>query len=710
MLLLLPFVLCLPQSPTTPVAVPRIDTSDSAPVIDGVLDEPFWAGATVIQDLAQVEPVAGAAPSERTEILLAYDANNLYVGLRCFDSSPDSIRATQMERDANLDPDDRVELLFDTFNDSRTAFWFQLGAAGSRGDSLISQNGTSFNKRWDTIWYAAAGITDEGWFGEIRIPFASINFNPENPVWGFNVRRFIRRHSEEARWSGIEPRLHFFGPVNAGKLSGFEGLEQGTGLDVVPFFVGTHLNPDDGPEEWLGDTGLDLFYRISPSTKLSLSFNTDFAETEVDSRRINLSRFPLFFPEKRKFFLEDSGVFNFGSAGRRGSDVVPFFSRRIGLDGDGGEVPLLFNAKLTSTNDSYSFGLLDSQTEETASTPARNLFVGRFSKNILEQSSVGVIYTSGDPSGAQDDFTAGVDLNLQTNEFLGDKSLRFRSYVVGTEDSATSGDNLAYSGVVEYPNDEWSGSLGYTVVEDNFAPALGFVRRAGIRRYEGNLSYSPRLHSNIRRLKFEIGPRLTTLTSGEKDTELVSVVPLGIEWESGEKFETRVSAESVNLLEDFVINDPVTIPAGTHDFMRFGASFETSQRRDVSAEVKVFGGGFYDGEREDYALELDWRLGSAAFLGMDYDHNDIRLPDGNFRVNVARVRANVHFSPRMSWKNFVQWDDLTEDFSLNSRLRWIFEPGRDLFLVLNQGWTSLDDNLAATSTDLRVKVSYTFRF
>jgi len=690
--------------------IPRVDDATERPEIDGRLDEPFWDACLSITDLRQVEPIPGAPPSERSEILLAYDDQNIYVGIRCFDSDPSAIRATQMARDANLDPDDRIELLFDSFGDNRNGFWFQLGAGGSKGDALISREGSDFNKRWDTIWYGQARITDEGWAGEIRIPAASISFDPKNDVWGFNVRRHIRRRSEEVRWSSCEPRLRFFRPANAGELEGIEGMDQGLGLDLVPFFVAAYTNHEGEPEHLLGDAGLDLFYRLSPNTKLSFSYNTDFAETEVDARAVNLSRFQLFFPEKRKFFLEDSGVFTFGAGGRGTPDVIPFFSRRIGLDADGNEVPLVANVKLTSTSEGYSFGLLDSQTEATGSAPERNLFVGRFSKNILEQSSVGVIFTRGDPTGAADDYTVGADLNLRTTEFLGDRSLTFTSYVVGTQDSETSGNDAAYAAKLRYPNDEIQAEVEYSVIEENFDPALGFVRRTGIRRYEAELSYNPRINSTIRRLRFEVEPELITDMDGTTETREFSVRPLGIEWESGEDLSTFVRFTEERLTEDFDIQDPVTIPVGVYNFVRHGFRFETSNKRDLSAEVGVTTGTFYDGRRSDYSIELDWRASAHALFGFEYELNEVHLEDGDFDVNLARLRADFNLNPRTSWSNFVQWDDVSEDLGLNSRLRIIFEPGRDLFLVLNQGWSTLDDQFASTSTDLRFKVGYTFRF
>jgi hypothetical protein len=698
----------LPGSEVTGGSVPDLSEA-GPPVLDGVLDEPFWEQALVLRDFEQCVPVAHGTPSERTEILLGFDEDNLYIGLRCFDRDPAGIRATQRSRDANLDPDDRVELLLDTFGDNRNAFWFQLGAAGSLGDSLISRNGTSFNKPWDTIWYGEARITDEGWFGEIRIPFASISFDPEKDTWGFNARRFVRRRTEEIRWAGAEPRLRFFSPATGGTVSGLQGMRQGAGIDVVPYGLGAFTDSAGEPADWEADWGSDLYWRISPSTKLSLSYNTDFAETEVDSRQVNLTRFSLFFPEKRKFFLEDSGVFTFNSA-RGGTDPLPFFSRRIGLDSNRNAVPLLANAKLTTSNEDYSLGILDSQAEASGDLDGRNLFVGRFSRNFLEQSSAGVIVTRGDPTGSQDDYTAGADLDLRTDEFLGDRSLRFRGYALGTEDHDGGGSDLAWSGQVDYPNDEIDISASYTYIGPDFDPALGFVRRTDISQWDGSFSYNPRLYSDIRRLRFAISPSYTELTTGEMASQELSITPLGIDWESDDELRLRVTPRRERLFEDFDITDDVTIPTGTYDFVRYGASFETSDRRPLSGEVSYTTGSFFDGTRDDYRAELVYRAGAAATLGAEYQRNDVRLEDGSFDVNIARARVDLFFSPWVSWFNFVQWDDDSDEVGVNSRLRWILEPGRDIYVVLNQGWSTFEDGLDPVTTDLRAKIVYTMRF
>ncbi|MFT5688568.1 MAG: hypothetical protein ACI8PQ_001409, partial [Planctomycetota bacterium] len=433
----------------------RVTRTEVAPEIDGVLDDAIWKQARQLGELRQVEPVAGGTASEGTEVTIAYDDYNVYLAVRCFDSDPGAILATQAKRDATLDPDDRVEFLFDPFLDRRNAFWFQVGAGGSKGDALLTRNGASFNKQWDGIWYGRSRIDELGWTMEVAIPTRTLNFDPEGSAWGFNVRRFIRRKNEEVRWASPEPRLRFFAAANAGTVEGFEGLKQGLGLDIKPFaVVERNYDDSDGTEradvDIDFDAGLDLFYSLTPNTKLSLSFNTDFAETEVDERRVNLTRFPLFFPEKRDFFLEDSGVFFFGPSRQR--DAIPFFSRRIGLS-SGGEVPLLAAAKLTGRSDGWSYGLLNVQTDSFSvedddgneeDVSGQNLSVARVSRDILEQSDMGFVLTHGDPSGETGSGTWGVDANLRTDRFLGDRNLQLSTYVQGSESSSDDGDGSAW--------------------------------------------------------------------------------------------------------------------------------------------------------------------------------------------------------------------------------------------------------------------------
>jgi hypothetical protein len=694
-------------------ALHRIPTGIARPRIDGDLSDPVWRDAAVLGDLTQVEPIAGAAPSERTVVRLAYDARGLYIALECFDREPSGIRATQMMRDAVLDPDDRVEILIDTFLDRRNAFWFQIGAAGSLGDALVARNGGSFNKRWDGIWSGAARVTDAGWQAELEIPMATLSFDPDGSAWGFNLRRHIRRRTEEARWSGAENRIDFFSVANAGTLTGLSGLEQGLGLDLKPFAVVESEHDaarDDTDTE--PDAGLDLFWRLTPKLKLSASLNTDFAETEVDERLVNLTRFPLFFPEKRDFFLEDSGVFEFASAqgfdGPR--DVIPFFSRRIGLDANGAEVPLAAAAKLTGRAGGFGFGLMQVETDEAASLDRASLFVGRLQRDVLGQSDAGLIFTRGDPTQDASAETYGADLNLRTDEFLGDRNLRLASWVLQTSNEGAGSDDLAYGALLSYPNDVWEWSLGYTAIGDDFDPRLGFVPRRGIEKHAGALSWSPRLNTSIRQLEFSLQPTWITDRDGETQTEVVDVQPFGLELESGDQAQVELVRTREVLDRPFDIHPGVTIPPGDYEFERVRLELETSDKRHVSCGARVEGGEFFDGDSFGVGLSFDLRASARFLFGADFEREEVDLPGGEFTVHVARSRVDWVFSPALSWTSIVQWDDVSEAIGLDSRVWWILSPGSDFYFVVDQAWSHASSGLTPVATGVAAKLGYTFRF
>jgi hypothetical protein len=680
-----------------------------------------------------VLPDTGAAASERTEVRFCFGPDELFVGVSCFDSEPASIRQVNMARDARLYADDRFELVFDTFDDDRNAFWFQMSAAGSRGDALITKNGSSFNKPWNGLWRGRVTVTDEGWFSELAIPYATLNFDPETSEWGFNLRRFIRRKEEEVRWATPSTSIYFFSVAHAGALTGIPPLQQGLGLDVTPFVTANGGRDSNSETDTNLDAGLDLLYRFSPSTKLSVSLNTDFAETEVDDRRVNLTRFPLYYQEKRDFFLEDSGVFFFGPSngrgGSRGGDLSPFYSRRIGLYKQL-EVPLDVAARFTTQTDGYSLGLLNvhagalsyPDTDENdqpvnRSLNSQNLFVGRLSKNIGEQSDTGILWTHGNPEGG-DGMTLGADVNYRTDTFLGDKNLRLSAYGLSAENGADSDE--AYSARTSFPNDVIDLSLAYTEIGEDFDPALGFVERKGIKKYSGSFDYSPRPRTNIRQLGVGLHPTIYTDLDGNIESERIHATLFRVEWESGDSIDFDVKQQREVLTVD--PNDPtqtgwtihedneVEIPWGDYEYLRWGIEYETSSKRPLSVETGVDFGEFYDGDRLDYGVELDWNVSAGTQLGLEFERNEVELPDGAFDVNVLRLQADVQFSPDTSWYNFIQYDDESEDVGLNSRMWHIFEPGREVFVVLNQSWNTFGDRFAPERTGLALKFGYTLRF
>jgi len=450
------------------------------PVIDGRLDDEVWEQAVPIGPMQQVEPIEGAQPSERTEVRILHDDDFLYFGVRCFDSNPSGIIGTQPQRDANLDSDDRVEILLDTFNDQRNAYFFQMSPVGSRGDALITDNGRVFNKPWDGIWMGKSTVDALGWTMEIALPFKTLAFDPDADVWGLNVQRFIRRRNEVVRWAGASQDYGVFVMSQAGDLTGLEGMTQGLGLDVSPYAKAAWRKTRSVTEDRQVSSvhgGVDAFYRVTPNLSALLTVNTDFAETEVDTRQINLTRFPLFFPERRDFFLQDSGQFEFADNGR---SLIPFFSRRIGLV-DGAVVPIDFGAKMTGRVGDWNIGALDVATGERSSLGNENLFVARLSRNVGEESTVGGIVTHGDPSGATDNSVVGFDANFRGESIFGDGRLNASGWALhSTTSGISSNAESAYGVSVRAPNQRWNWSASAKEIEDDFNAALGFVPRTGI--------------------------------------------------------------------------------------------------------------------------------------------------------------------------------------------------------------------------------------
>lgn len=699
-----------PHASATPTSAP--------PTIDGLLTDDVWLRATPIGPLTQVVPTEGAEPSERTEVRILYDPDYLYIGIRCFDSEPDKIITTTRLRDAFLRSDDRVELVLDTFLDHRNAFFFQMNAGGSKGDALITNNGRDFNKPWNGIWEGKSNIDSLGWTIEIALPFKTLNFKEGLTTWGLNIMRYIGRRLERDRWAGARQNYRLFNVVHAGDLTGLQGIRQGLGLDVVPFFTSNLRNErmvDGGgvdDSNFFGEPGLDAFYKIIPSLTLGLTVNTDFAETEVDERQINLTRFPLFFPEQRDFFIQDAGVFDFPEG------TIPFFSRRIGLTDAGQEVPIAAGVRLTGRAGDYNIGVVDVQTDsanlvvdgEPVVFDSQNLFAARISKNIGEQSSIGGILTNGDPDGGSNS-VFGLDAQYRTSEFGGDQNFMATAWGVMSDTENISNSELAYGLRVAYPNDIWRWSVSFAEVQENFKPALGFVRRDDIRRYSADISYKPRPDTEaIRQYEFSLETDLFTTTGDVVETWQLEAQPLGIEFESGDEFRVEVEQTHDELFEPFEIRDNITIPVGDYDSTLTRFELESSNKRVLSVGLNFGLGGFFNGTRELYGTFLSWRPGSLFTGRIEYSQNDVDLSDGDFTTRLAILRANFSFTPQIAWNNFAQWDDESDEFGLHSRFYWIPRPGSEVFLVFNETLERQGSGFSPSFQELSFKIGYTLRF
>jgi hypothetical protein len=690
------------------------------PQIDGKLDEPAWQTAEPIGELVQVLPVQGAPPSETSDVRILFDADAIYFGMRFFDREPAGIIATTRERDRTLEADDRFKLVLDTFHDRRSAFYFVMNSAGAKSDALINDNGRDFNRPWDGIWDGAARVDELGWTAELAIPFKTLSFREGASVWGLNLERHIGRAREDARWSGPTLDTEIFAVADAGELDGLVGLRQGIGLDVVPFFV-ADWNRDfvDDDADLLGEPGVDAFYKITPNLTFSLTVNTDFAEAEVDARRVNLTRFPLFFPEQRDFFLQDAGLFGFASFSNTGggADVIPFFSRRIGLSPAGEEVPILAGAKLTGRAGAYNLGLLDVQTGDLDGLDGQNLAVARVTRNVGEQSTIGIIGTAGDPSSSRTGGLVGADATYRSTSFRDGKTLIASGWALASDEEGASED-LAFGASLDYPNDLWNWGLSAKEIQADFTPSLGFVPRTDVRKYTGDIGYSPRLEGAIRQLSFSAFSEVITDTQDELETATFFVQLLGIEWESGDRVGVSVEHDLDEISEDdfpppspgFEIHPGVFVPVGEYDFDRYGIEFVSAAERPLSLSGGVSAGEFFDGDRLGTSLELGWRSGALLTTSIEYEQQDVDLPGGEFTTQLARLRAKFSFSPELSWNTLVQWDSDSETLGIQSRLRWMPTPLQEIFLVFNETFDEQGSSVVPLFGAFTFKISYTFRF
>src|SRR5262245_1384817 len=691
-----------PDRPVRPsLAVRR---TDSAPTIDGNLDDTVWKDAAPSDGFVQVDPREGEPPTERTEIRALYDRDNLYLAIRCFDREPGAIIGTQMKRDADLDTDDRVQVVLDTFEDHRNGYLFEMNPAGSKFDALIGSNGADVNVAWDAIWEERASIDSEGWVLELAIPFKSLAFRPGLTSWGLNVQRVIKRRLESDRWASPRRNLSVRQTSEAGTLEGLEGIQQGIGLDVVPFFA-LHWEDEGSDRDLTGKPGVDAFYRLTPGLGAALTINTDFADTEVDQRRINLTRFPLFFPEKRDFFLQDAGIFQFADLR---NDLIPFFSRRIGLDDQGEEVPILVGGKVTGRAGDYNLGVLDVQTKAAGDFDSANLFAARVSKNVGEQSTIGAIVTNGDPNGRESNTVVGVDANFGTSHFQGDRNLRASVWALESFDDVAN--DAAFGASLSYPNDIWFWQLRWKEIQEDFAPELGFVPRTGVRTYSAELGFEPILNRNIRRLEFAVDPTVVTDLSNDVESVEAPLQFLGVVWDSGDEFKLQSIWSYERLDSPFDIQDDVTIPTGEYDWLRWRMEAESALKRPVSGAVAVEVGPFYDGTRTDYEGQVSWRPNRYFTGELAYEQNRVDLPDGDFVTHLGSARLDAAFSPDLTWSNFLQFDNESDTLGWNTRLQWILRPGEELNLVYNSTVARAGDALTIVSQDAALKLQYTIRF
>ncbi|MBN2322034.1 MAG: carbohydrate binding family 9 domain-containing protein [Acidobacteria bacterium] len=699
--------------------------------VDGILDEPAWQEEPSIDNLTQVEPYSGEEPTEKTKVWLAYTKDALYIAVQCHDGNPGKIVATAMKRDAMLMENDNIEIVLDTYHDHRNAYFFSTNPAGAIVDGRISENQFA-SLEWDGIWNVRTRIDNKGWSAEFEIPFKTIGFNPNISEWGFNISRYLARNREGSRWVSPSLDVQMHHVVRAGQITGMKDISQGVGLDIKTYGITGFTRDIYQPDLWKAeyDGGVDIFYRITSNLVSSTTINTDFAETEVDARQVNLTRFPLFFPEKRSFFLEDAGTFEFAKSEpmgppdmNMGGDLIPFFSRRIGLVNKT-EAPLRVGQKLTGKIGRFDIGLLDVQTGrlDASENPdgyavaSKNLSVGRVKANFLSQSYVGAMFTNGDPTGLTGNQMAGLDFKLATSNFMNrKKNLSLVLFGSRTETTGLDNRNNAYGGTITYPNDLVEFEYKWIHIGENYNPALGFVPRTGVRISSVTAEVSPRPEAwGIRQLAFEVSYNdYFNIAHQSWESKELRINPVRLDLNSGDMIGYDYTRNEEQLFEPWTISfrNDVTLPTGTYTFDAHKFFFFTSERRPFSFHADFGTGSFYSGTRYEFGGEVAWRKNRHLTTSFSWEQNWIRLPEGDFNTSLVIYRLDYSFTPFITLANFVQYDTESADIGLQSRLRWIFTPGREIFIVLNHNWQENElDRFESAQTRFRVKLNYAFRF
>lgn len=704
----------------------KLNSSDNF-IFDGRVTEGFWDRVPVATGFRQQEPNEGAPATEQTEVRIAYDDEYLYMGVILYDSNPEGIKASQKRRDVRIVADERFTWFFDTFNDNRTAYFMEVNPNALRTDGLItSGQGQSINLNWDGIWDAKAEINEQGWMTEIKIPFRTFNFDPNSDTWGVNFMRVIRRKNETALWTGHLRSQGIDRPQDGGVLTGLNGMSQGLGLEVVPFGIltGNELNSPGGSEtDTELDGGLDINYSITPSLKASVTFNTDFAEAEVDQRVVNLTRFAVQFPEQRDFFLEGSNIYEFAPS----SGINPYFSRRIGLTG-GQPIPITYGARLLGNTGPYNLALLHVRTGETNSVSAENFSVARIKRNIGSESTIGVVYTRRSTADdfdtsieLQDRHTFGADLELGTSHFLGDKNLQFQAFFVFHNSPIENAESEFWDrtsrGIrLNYPNQPWAAHASYREFGNAFDPAVGFTPRNAFRRFQPSFSYSPQFPESdvFQQVEWEFRFEHLMDLDFELLTQELRFTLFDITFMSGDgiEFDISRSYERLELPFDIRRDESIILPVDEYVNWLATAEIRTASFRKISVRSAVAAGGFWSGSQFQYAVNVSLRPFAGLELNPEYIRTNVDLAEGSFSTDLFRFEANMDFTNSLFFTTNIQFDNLSELLATNNRLRWIIRPGSDLYLVYNHNWIEDDqfDRFRTLQRSGTIKVSYTHRF
>ena len=692
--------------------------------LDGVLDDPAYDQVPAAEGFVQQEPDEGAPVSESTRVWVLYDADSLYIAAELDEHHPELRRANEMRRDhRNIGWGDSFSVILDTFYDRRNGFLFHTNAVGALYDAQVSDERNT-NSDWNTVWWVRTERLEHGWSMEMRIPFRSLRYAAGGPqLWGINFRRLIKHTNERAFLTPTPQAFNMNGLnrlSNAATLVGLEAPAGSRRMELKPYAIGSQTDAplSDINDEWAGDLGADFKFGVTDGLTADVTWNTDFAQVEDDETQVNLSRFSLFYPEKREFFLEGQGVFDFGGrqtrafGGGGSSDTpIPFFSRSIGISG-GSAVPILGGARLHGRAGAYQMGLMNIQTGAVPGVDydGTNFSAFRVKRDLFSRSNIGVIAThrNVNADGTGSNSLYGMDGNFNPTDHL-----RITTYYMATSEPGidTGHQAASYMGQLRYDTDLIDVTAEQLYLGEDFNPGMGFVRRQNFTKNSGSFQFSPRPRGikAVRQLEFQAQASNYQRPGGELETRQYEF-EANILFESSDRLMLGYDVTEEHLLEGFDLSDEVAVPAGSYRFARAGVRVRMGSHRKVSGMLRYEAGGFFGGSRQELGYwgraEINQRFSFEPNVSLNW----IAVPAGDVRAQVSRLRATYTVSPRSFVGALVQYNSAAQLFSANVRYRWEYSPGSDLFVVLSSNRDGDDGLSGLTDRALVVKFTRLFRF
>ncbi len=687
-----------------------------APSIDGDLSDPVWQKAQAIDEFYQLDPGTGEPGTEPTVVRFLYDENNLYVSIYAYDSQPDLLVARNKSRDGNLGVDDTVRIYLDPQNTRRNSYYFEMNALGARVDALI-QNNSDYIKEWNTIWSGRAMKTENGFSVEMAIPFRDLAFDPAKPDWVLEISRNIRRKGERLRWTSIAAATTFFDISNSGTLMGIEGVNTGLGLDVQLFGSARYRFDWQQPKREITSLRAsgNAFYKITPLLTGTLTVNPDFSDAPLDLLQVNTTRFNLFQPETRNFFLQDVSTFEFGGRGYSSTfnyyypqdNARPFFSRNIGL-ANGLPVSIVSGGKLSGEYGGFGVGALSVLTNGTGLTKHNQVLSVMRVTRPMGESKAGFIFTNGDPTGISKNSVAGVDYQFRNSDFFPGKILQ-SDYFYQRSFSDKRGDDDTFGWALTYPNEPWSLESHNKQVGTNFYPALGFVNRTGIRQYDGKWMYRRR----------DLGYRWVDLNTtwyvvtglDNRIQSRENGILAGLSLRSTDEMYMRIVNSFEAVPATFKIAGRVPVLPGRYTWTNINPTFKTNEAFPISFKGDIQCCSFYNGDFFRFDLQTDWRVSTFLQILPKYTFTHVYLPTGRINIHQLSTDFRINFTPDMQVFAQIQFDNISQRLALSFRYSWEYEPGQELFASIGQSAVIPGEpTFQPQSTQATVRLGHTFRF